>query len=105
MFDEIIEKAASYHKTKEAEQEFDFTVRYATTSPRKKALLISTKTQSTLIGDKWARTFISKDMLESHIDLNHINDQEHQGVSQLEKGDSIADLKECSLCEYEVSRL
>ena len=43
--------------------------------------------------------FLSKDKLESHINLNHINDQVKQGGSQSNDNNSIADIKDCSLCE------
>ena len=49
--------------------------------------------------EKCCKMLLSKDKLDSHRDLDHIDAQEKQGGSQSDNDDSIPDIKECSLCE------
>lgn len=48
---------------------------------------------------KCAKTFISKDILESHKNKRHMQDKGRKGGSQSKNNASVVDVKECSLCD------
>ena len=102
-FDELTKTAANDDKIKKVAEDRWYQCKFCINKYKKEVTLnkhIHTKhPDGSYRCDKCGKTCLDKDKLESHTNLNHKDGQENHVGSLPENADSIADVKECSLCE------